>query len=142
MSEVRFDVNQYVKVRLTKRGLEILKQQHDELYASIPSKIKRVWSPPVVDAEGYSEFQLHHLMNIFGEQMHCENAHLPFDTEIKFTIPVLQTCVQVSFAPVSQERLDSIKDALAKSLGGGFVANVDSVMGGAKITNHEIDLEK
>lgn len=140
MSEVRFSINESVKVRLTKRGLEILKQQHDELF--MRAMRAPIWQPPAVDAEGYSEFRLHDLMSAFGEQMYCGNANLPFDTEIKFSMPSLQTVVVACTRTLSQEDVESMRQSLEKACAGGFVPNFDPVMGGAKITNHEIDLEK
>lgn len=86
MANIGFSINESVKVRLTDFGLQILEQQHDELCASLPVKTKRVWIPPAVDADGYSEFQLWDLMNSFGSYLYLGAAILPFETEIAFVV--------------------------------------------------------
>jgi hypothetical protein len=79
----QFNVNEWVKVKLTEQGLAILKSQHDELRRDFP-KLKP-WKPPAVDAEGYSKFQLWELMNRFGESVSI-GCKLPFETMIRLTI--------------------------------------------------------
>lgn len=51
-----FNINNYVKVKLTEDAVNELERQHIELYKSIP--VYRDFTPPKVDENGYSKFQL------------------------------------------------------------------------------------
>lgn len=86
VANIEFSINDCVKVKLTDFGLQILEQQHDELYARLPVKTKRAWNPPAVDADGYSQFQLWILMNSFGAYLDLGAVNLPFETEIAFVV--------------------------------------------------------
>lgn len=73
MSEfVKHNVNNRVKVKLTKRGQEILNARY--------SKLGFV-NERTADEEGYMSFQMHDLMNTFGQYM-LLGYEVPFDTEI------------------------------------------------------------
>lgn len=69
---VKHNVNNQVKVKLTKRGQEIL----DARYArfDLVNTIKP-------DKDGYTSFQMRDLMATFGEYMILD-YEVPFDTEI------------------------------------------------------------
>ena len=75
---MNFNVNHYVKVKLTEYGHEILKDRHDELRKGIKNigEYKRK-----VDDEGYTRFQLWELMQKLGPYMKM-GIKLPFETEI------------------------------------------------------------
>ena len=66
---IKININSCVKVKLTERGKEIFKKQFD----CLPESYKKRHDPsefePKVDAKGYTEFQLHELMNLYGEYM-------------------------------------------------------------------------
>lgn len=64
--EVNFNINDYVRVKLTERGFEILKKDAEEFRRLYPTALLGAYVPPKVDAEGYSKFQLWHLMKEFG----------------------------------------------------------------------------
>lgn len=76
---MKFNVNEYVKVRLTDYGLSILEQDWNEIRAQAPSL--GPWKPPAIDADGYSKHQLWSLMNHFGPHIGM-GMKLPFETEI------------------------------------------------------------
>lgn len=57
----KFNINKMVKVKLTSKGKEIHKQRYDKYNHSIE------YTPPKEDENGYSDFQMWELMNIFGE---------------------------------------------------------------------------
>jgi repressor LexA len=83
--DISFNVNGYVRVKLTAVGLLELARQHDALYNAIAYRnagIERpVWKAPEVDAEGWSRWQLHELMQQLGPL--CFNgAPVPFETTI------------------------------------------------------------
>lgn len=78
MSDLKFNVNSVVRVKLADLGLDLLRKEHEELRAAAPSLGE--WSPPV-DADGYSRFQLWDLMARFGEHM-GNGSPLMFETDI------------------------------------------------------------
>lgn len=59
-----FNVNDYIKVKLTDLGKEIYKHYDDEFLKIFPH-LKPI--PLDIDEEGYCKFQLWRFMNIFGE---------------------------------------------------------------------------
>jgi repressor LexA len=85
MSEyIDFNVNHYVKVKLTERGFEELKRQGDELKKQYP-RISCEFKPPAVDEDGYSKFQLHDLMWRFGHLCGICSTQ-PFNSNIKIEV--------------------------------------------------------
>ena len=78
---MKFNVNDYVKVKLNDRGLEILKKQYDDLAAEFPSLKKEEFQPPKTDENGYCKFQLWVLMETFGSSIGLSFIP-PFETEI------------------------------------------------------------
>lgn len=66
---MKFNVNNYVKVKLTKRGKEIMEEEG-------------VMSKPKPDAEGFSKFQMWELMQIFGNYVY-NGCEIPFEMEIE-----------------------------------------------------------
>lgn len=70
---IKFNVNGYTKVKLTNNGLKIIENYWG---GRIPE-----WYNNYVDADGYYSFQMHELMNIFGENMTI-GFNPPFETDI------------------------------------------------------------
>ena len=70
-----FNINNYVKVKLTEKGKYIYYHRFDDISLS-PIELE-------YDDEGYVEFQLWHLMQIFGEHL-FNGCDIPFETTIKF----------------------------------------------------------
>lgn len=60
----RFNMNNYVHVKLTEEAVAELKKQHDELYEYIGKP--KEFTPPSVDENGLSKFQLHTLFSKLG----------------------------------------------------------------------------
>lgn len=77
---MKFNINDYVKVKLNKVGVDELKRQHVELKANFPKLDDFI--EPKTDDEGYSKFQLHELMNRLGH-LCILGFEPPFDTEIE-----------------------------------------------------------
>ena len=77
---VKFNINNYVRVKLTPYGLSILEQQHNELAAKFP-KIREFMPPKMVD--GWCRFQLWSLMQTFGPSISIGMNNVPFETEIE-----------------------------------------------------------
>lgn len=68
---MKFNVNNYVKVKLTKRGKEIMKEEG----------VMREYVP---DKDGYTKWQLWELMGVFGNYVY-NGCEIPFETEIEIT---------------------------------------------------------
>jgi hypothetical protein len=79
--EVRFNINEMVRVRLSPEGRLIHRRQHDELRRQYPSIGK--YTPPKADAEGYTRWQLWHLMQTFGPSITL-GSKPPFEMEMIF----------------------------------------------------------
>lgn len=64
----KFNINDFVKVKLTERGKEIYKHRYDEMFEVFPHLKETLGNPPElkIDKDGYSEFQLHDFMHCFG----------------------------------------------------------------------------
>jgi hypothetical protein len=67
----KLNLNDIIKVKLTDCGKDIFYHQHDELNKFIMERGGKPLKPwfPEIDADGYSEFQLWHFMNIYGRHM-------------------------------------------------------------------------
>ena len=83
---IRFNVNDHVRVRLTAHGKEVLKSNHDELFTKIGLIEKYPFHPPKEDADGWSVWQLWHLMHELGHATGM-GLELCFDTTIEFVLP-------------------------------------------------------
>lgn len=78
-----FNVNDEVKVRLTKRGKTIHRQQYESSMSAFLDKYP--YEPPKEDAQGWSNWQLWKLMQEFGQ--HTYNGSDPcFQTTIQFPL--------------------------------------------------------
>ena len=75
------NINDSVGIKLTVAGRAILRNQYEAMRAQYPSLPP--YTEPSEDAEGYTEMQLHRIMNAFGEYMFMGNVDLPFGTEIR-----------------------------------------------------------
>lgn len=82
-----FNINDYVKVKLTEKGKYIYYHQHDELNEEILKWGGRLLNPIELkyDDEGYVEFQMWDLMEIFGRHL-CIGCDIPFETTIKLEV--------------------------------------------------------
>lgn len=67
----RVNLNEYVKVKLSDLGKEIYYHQYDETNRTIELHGEKPIKPtmPKVDEEGYTQFQIWQLMNLYGEYM-------------------------------------------------------------------------
>lgn len=77
---MRFNVNHYVKVKITERGMDILRKKHAE-WVNL-GVLTSTFTPPKTDADGWSEWQMHDLMHTFGEHMYM-GPPAPFETTIQ-----------------------------------------------------------
>jgi hypothetical protein len=70
---IMFNVNHYVKIQLTDRGREILKEYSPYLHRTLKDK---------EDKDGWSKWQLWVVMEIWGGSMH-NGCQIPFKTDIE-----------------------------------------------------------
>ena len=67
----KFNFNNYVKVKLTPEGVNIYYHQFDSICNLIP-KFKRTLRQ--IDENGFTKFQLWHLMELYGSKIFSSNA--------------------------------------------------------------------
>lgn len=79
-SMVTINLNEIVKVKLTDRGKDIFYHQLDEVNELIKRRGGKPLEPhmPKVDADGYTDFQLWRLMQLYGPHIGM-GLPLPFD---------------------------------------------------------------
>ena len=80
---ISFNVNEYVHVRLTSRGRDILRAKNSQWQAMFPDA---TWPMPKEDANGWSRWQLWDLMAHFGEHI-VMGLPVPFETTIEIVLP-------------------------------------------------------
>ncbi len=74
-----FNVNDYVEVQLTDEGRAFLKKQDEEFYKDYPAV--RKYTPKREDENGWSQWQMHELMEELGSGTSV--AKLRFATSIR-----------------------------------------------------------
>jgi len=89
MKTKAININDDVWVRLTDSGRAEMERQHVELFAesytSAGLPLPPMWKPEE-DADGWSRWQLHVLMNTFGHLLVNGTAPLPFETTIRVMV--------------------------------------------------------
>ena len=79
---IKFNINDYVWVRLTDEGKKQLKKQEDSLELKMPGVDFKNYLIPCEDSDGWSRWQLWELMYYFGNELY-NGCRIPFETEIK-----------------------------------------------------------
>lgn len=74
---MKFNINDNVKVRLNSAGFDI-HRKYWAFYTGLSN-----YTPPKIDDQGYSTFQLWDLMVVFGPHVYLGSNKLPFETEIE-----------------------------------------------------------
>lgn len=91
--EIKFNINQYVKVKLTQEGINIYESRNDKLNEYIDihggKKLKRPIYSEKCDSEGYIKMQMWDFMELFGEHIDIARQ-CPFETDIFFIIKEAQ----------------------------------------------------
>ena len=80
---IKFNINHDVMVKLTDYGREVLKQNHDKIYADLGNP--QPYVPIKEDENGMSKWQLWVLMNEFGHVLYNGNK-MPFESTIYLEI--------------------------------------------------------
>lgn len=77
-----FNINDYVRVRLTDFGRKVHRERFRKLNAQIPLYADLKYTPPKEDENGWSEWQMWCLIDTFGEHVGlCKEQ--PFETRIE-----------------------------------------------------------
>lgn len=65
------NINSIIKVKLTVKGIDIFYHQYDEINKKLKEFGCNAFEPcmPQIDEQGYTEFQLHEFMNLYGQYM-------------------------------------------------------------------------
>ena len=79
---MKFNINGYVKVRLTPNGKAILRQNYDRDTALIDPEYVVPFALPAEDGNGWSTWQLWVLMETFGPSISI-GMNPPFETYIE-----------------------------------------------------------
>lgn len=77
---MKFNINYYVRVKLTETGIEILRKDHDAIMEMIPEE-KRYPFKLELTPDGWYRTQAWCLMETFGPHIHIGGGY-PFETEI------------------------------------------------------------
>lgn len=78
---MKFNINNIVRIKLTRRGEEILRKQFNELAARYPASFGE-YVLPKKDSRGFTEFQMWEVMNKFGQDT-FNGSDLAFETTIE-----------------------------------------------------------
>lgn len=80
----KINLNSTVKVKLNDRGKDIYYHRFDDLNRFIKSRGAKPLDPryPVVDEDGFSEFQLWSFMHLYGEYMMVGAPNITEDLNI------------------------------------------------------------
>ncbi len=81
----KFNINDYVRVRLTEDGRGIDRMRYEEKFPR-HLREKYPYRPPEENADGWSKWQLWHLMETFGRNISLGGI-LPFETTIELLPP-------------------------------------------------------
>ena len=82
MKKVKFNINDYVWVKITPEGRKIMNDRLAKLSRFSPVSLKPLEIS--VDRSGFTKFQLWDLMSIFGEHIY-NGCNVPFETDIRFS---------------------------------------------------------
>lgn len=84
--DVKVNINEYVKVKLTELGISILKEKRNKQNKEFEALGLKGFGEyiPDLDEEGYTKFQLWDLMRMFGDSL-SNGTEIPFETTVIMT---------------------------------------------------------
>ena len=82
MTEIRLNLNEPVKVKLTDLGKDIYFHRYDELDKKLGRKPTGHFPP--VDEDGYTEFQLWHFIELYGSHIGITKPNVICPLDIVF----------------------------------------------------------
>lgn len=107
------NLNDRVRVRLTDIGREHHRKQHEEVFAPYGDRFP--YTPPKVDADGWSEFQHWQLMQDFGPKVGL-GMNVPFETTIQIAPAASLVTKMLEALQLAEREMDDFDsfDALVK----------------------------
>lgn len=70
VNPITINLNDIIKVKLTPLGADIYYHQYDDIHKNYPKMQKHLVSRlPEVDKDGYTKFQLHEFISLYGEHI-------------------------------------------------------------------------
>jgi hypothetical protein len=103
---LKLNLNDSIKVKLTEYGRDIYYHQYDELNGRA-GRVLCEASYPKVDENGFTEFQLHHFMNLYGEYMIVGCKNVIEDNNI-YVDP--NDLIPVLWSDDTEELMDGVKE--------------------------------
>lgn len=94
---MKFNINNYVKVKLTDKGRKVLEEEHNQLYARLGLG-DVAYEAPKEDENGYHKFQLWCLMESLGRHLSLGTDPV-FETEIELVTPPMIQFVDAQDLP-------------------------------------------
>lgn len=94
-----FNMNDYVRVKLTEAGRRLHRKNHDDLFMlSIRPELRDrfPYRAPEEDSDGWSRWQLHDLIREFHSGIYMGVIDLPFETWFQFGKPEFEPPAPVS----------------------------------------------
>jgi hypothetical protein len=91
---MEFNINEYVKVKLTDYGRKVHKEDHDAFWNEVVIKNRPAYKAPIEDENGWSKWQLWALMEAFG-------CHTGLGIE-----PCFETTIEINCPHPSQDKSD------------------------------------
>lgn len=91
----KLNLNSMIKVKLTPFGSDIFYHQYDELNEKVKNNGGRPIHPkmPRIDDKGFSEFQLHHFINLYGDYISIWQKNVIEDLSIYIDEKDLEECI-------------------------------------------------
>lgn len=89
ITEIPFNINSIIKVKLSLKGESILKDYHDATRQKIKDTTGHTLFPKfevTVDEDGYHEMQMWSIFTIFGPHLNA-SLDVPFDTNVLLCAP-------------------------------------------------------
>lgn len=83
---MKFNINEFVKVELTEKGEEVLRQHYLELIKDVTNALNGITPmtlEDLTDTDEYYKFQLWELMNIFGKHLFMGGGQMFVNNEIE-----------------------------------------------------------
>ena len=96
-----FNINEHVRVKLTDHGRKALERQHVEFWAATGRPAPYAYRAPKEDAEGWSQWQLHRLMEQLGH-LCVMSSPVPFETTIQLVQPK-------TWAPPAEDPMSAVR---------------------------------
>lgn len=108
----KFNINDFIKVKLTEYGKKIYEHRYDEMIRKYPHLRSILSNPELkVDKDGYSEFQLHEFMDCFGSYMYngapqiIENNEIYFEKGLEAVAPTIPKLdIKIGATPVKDPK--------------------------------------